>query len=139
VNRRDHALGLTPRELLVALDDDIGVQSVQFHQVRPPPGLARYGREEAWLAFRRIVVSAGPRGMFLRRGQGGFRAVCTQARHAIDVCGAGDQVLATLGCATASGVELVVACELANRAAGLSVMRRGAKPVLLDELRAAIV
>jgi D-beta-D-heptose 7-phosphate kinase / D-beta-D-heptose 1-phosphate adenosyltransferase len=102
-------------------------------------GLSRAGREEAWLTFRRIVVTAGARGMFLRRGERGFRVFRTEARHAVDACGAGDQVLAALGCATAAGVSLETACELANRAAGVSVMRRGAKPVLLDELRAAIV
>jgi rfaE bifunctional protein kinase chain/domain len=100
--------------------------------------LTHSAREEAWLTFRRIVVTAGGRGLYLRRGERGFRSFRTQSRQAVDACGAGDQVLATLGCATAAGVGLELACELANRAAGLSVMRRGVNPVLLDELRAAV-
>jgi rfaE bifunctional protein kinase chain/domain len=101
-------------------------------------GLRGDARKSAWRAIRRIVVTAGPRGLYLRRGRRDFQAFHSAGRQVEDVCGAGDQVLATLGCATASGVDIEAACELAILAAGLSVTRRGATPIRLAELGGGI-
>lgn len=54
-----------------------------------------------------------------------------------DVTGAGDQVLATLGCAVGAGLTYAEGTELAMLAAGLQVQRQGCDPVLIDDLRQA--
>ncbi len=63
------------------------------------------------------------------------RRLPARARAVHDVTGAGDNFLAVLGCARASGWAWPVAAELANLAAGLQVERHGCVPVSLDELR----
>ena len=50
----------------------------------------------------------------------------TRAREVFDVTGAGDTVIATLGCAYAVGAALQDAIELANVAAGIVVGKLGA-------------
>ena len=61
--------------------------------------------------------------------------MAARPRAVHDVTGAGDNFLAVLGCARASGLSWPVAAELANLAAGLQVERQGCVPVTLDELR----
>lgn len=58
-----------------------------------------------------------------------------RSRAVHDVTGAGDNFLAVLGCARASGWNWPAAAELANLAAGLQVERHGCVPVTLNELR----
>ncbi len=57
-----------------------------------------------------------------------------RSRHVVDVTGAGDMVLATLGVCLAGGLDWPNACRIANAAAGLKVERRGAAPVSRAEL-----
>jgi rfaE bifunctional protein kinase chain/domain len=63
-------------------------------------------------------------------------SIPSQARSVHDVTGAGDQFLATLGCARAAGADWHTAATLANTAAGLQVERHGCVPVTMDELTA---
>jgi D-beta-D-heptose 7-phosphate kinase/D-beta-D-heptose 1-phosphate adenosyltransferase len=58
----------------------------------------------------------------------------TVARHVVDVCGAGDQFVATLGVARARGMSWSDACRLANKAAGLQCGRFGCEPIPGDEI-----
>jgi rfaE bifunctional protein kinase chain/domain len=114
-------------------------------------GLDALARAEARATFPAIVITAGERGLYLRQGhrfqvsQNSPRPVAGEgsgvraAPAVLDPCGAGDQVLATLGCCLAVGVDRATACDLANRAGGLAVGRRGTQPVLLDELAASIL
>jgi bifunctional ADP-heptose synthase (sugar kinase/adenylyltransferase) len=55
-----------------------------------------------------------------------------------DVTGAGDTVAAVVAAVSAAGGSLSQAARLANVAAGLSVMKRGAATVSPDEIRAAV-
>ncbi len=68
-------------------------------------------------------------------GDGHVRRIAARPRAVHDVTGAGDNFLAVLGCAKATGLSWPVAAELANLAAGLQVERLGCVPVTLDELR----
>ena len=58
----------------------------------------------------------------------------TVAREVFDVTGAGDTVLASLGVALASGVDIVSACEFANKAAAVVVAKVGSAVATLNEI-----
>ncbi len=57
-----------------------------------------------------------------------------KAKEVFDVTGAGDTVFACLGYFVASGMDLPVACELANYAAAIAVSKVGSVAVTLDEI-----
>lgn len=58
----------------------------------------------------------------------------TEAKEVFDVSGAGDTVAATLACAVASGLDIIPAVNLANKAAGIVVTKMGTAPIEYDEL-----
>jgi len=58
----------------------------------------------------------------------------TVAREVFDVTGAGDTVLASLGVALASGMNIVSACEFANKAAAVVVAKVGSATATLNEV-----
>jgi len=58
----------------------------------------------------------------------------TVAREVFDVTGAGDTVLASLGVALASGLDIVSACEFANKAAAVVVAKVGSATATLNEV-----
>jgi rfaE bifunctional protein kinase chain/domain len=60
----------------------------------------------------------------------------TKAIDVIDVTGAGDTVLASLGVALASGKSLYDACVFANQAAAIVVSKVGSATATLDEINA---
>lgn len=62
------------------------------------------------------------------------RAIHANARAVHDVTGAGDQFIATLGCARAVGAGWFDAAQLANKAAGLQVERHGCIPITISDL-----
>lgn len=58
----------------------------------------------------------------------------TVAREVYDVTGAGDTVLASLGVALASGLNIISACEFANKAAAVVVAKVGSATATLNEI-----
>jgi D-beta-D-heptose 7-phosphate kinase/D-beta-D-heptose 1-phosphate adenosyltransferase len=58
----------------------------------------------------------------------------TVAREVFDVTGAGDTVLASLGVALASGIDIVSACKFANKAAAVVVAKVGSATATLNEV-----
>jgi rfaE bifunctional protein kinase chain/domain len=58
--------------------------------------------------------------------------------YIVDVTGAGDTVVSTVGLALAAGGSFEAAARLANYAGGLVVMKRGTATISGDELRTAI-
>ena len=58
----------------------------------------------------------------------------TVAREVYDVTGAGDTVLASLGIALANGLDIVEACEFANKAAAIVVAKIGSATATLNEI-----
>jgi D-beta-D-heptose 7-phosphate kinase/D-beta-D-heptose 1-phosphate adenosyltransferase len=58
----------------------------------------------------------------------------TVAREVYDVTGAGDTVLASLGVALSSGLNIIEACEFANKAAAIVVAKVGSATATLNEI-----
>jgi D-beta-D-heptose 7-phosphate kinase / D-beta-D-heptose 1-phosphate adenosyltransferase len=71
-----------------------------------------------------------------RNGQTGLFPA--RPREVCDITGAGDMVLATLGCMLAAGAEPAKAIEIANVAGGLEVERLGVAPLSRSEIIAEL-
>ncbi|MBI4828065.1 MAG: D-glycero-beta-D-manno-heptose 1-phosphate adenylyltransferase [Nitrospinae bacterium] len=84
---------------------------------------------------RRLVITRGPEGMSVFDGPGkpGLR-LAAEALEVFDVSGAGDTVIAALGVALFSGVELEAAARIANVAAAIEVGHLGAWAVSRQEI-----
>ena len=85
-----------------------------------------------------LLVTRSEDGMSLIRPGCSAVHLPTRAREVYDVTGAGDTVIGTLGAALACGVDLVDACEIANRAAGIVVGKVGTSTVSPGELERAL-
>jgi D-beta-D-heptose 7-phosphate kinase/D-beta-D-heptose 1-phosphate adenosyltransferase len=82
------------------------------------------------------VVTLSEEGMGLFSPDG-FHHLSAEAREVYDVTGAGDTVVATLALAVAAKLPMLVACQLANVAAGIKVGKLGTATVSMRELRDA--
>ena len=82
-----------------------------------------------------IVVTLSEDGTALYSNEQ-LTVIPTKAIDIIDVTGAGDTVLATLGVALASGQSLYDACVFANQAAAIVVSKVGSATATLDEINA---
>jgi len=89
------------------------------------------------LGVGHLLVTMGELGIALLNPSGIHRFPA-QAREVFDVSGAGDTVIATLGAAVASGLDLDDAVQLANLAAGIVVSKLGTVPIDKHELVAAL-
>jgi len=85
------------------------------------------------LGLEALLLTRGEEGMSLYR-QGRVFEVKAEKREVYDVSGAGDTVIATLATMLASGVALEQAVRVANRAAGIKVMKFGTAAVTRKEL-----
>ena len=85
------------------------------------------------LGLEALLVTRGEEGMTLFR-QGRAMHVKAEKHEVYDVSGAGDTVIAVLATMLASGVDLEQAVRLANRAAGIKVMKFGTAAVSKAEL-----
>jgi D-beta-D-heptose 7-phosphate kinase/D-beta-D-heptose 1-phosphate adenosyltransferase len=82
-----------------------------------------------------IVITLDKEGSYLLAAdQPGRRIPHERPRPVYDITGAGDETLATLAVALASGCDYTEAAELANVAGGLEVERQGFVPVRREEL-----
>ena len=90
-----------------------------------------------WLrtdTFPRCCLKLDSEGMDVRDNDEQFAHFESTAKQPVfDGCGAGDQVLATIGVMLDHGADWITACEAANRAAGIKCGRRGTTPVTKDE------
>lgn len=80
-----------------------------------------------------LIATLSEKGIALLRRTSAFIAPAA-ARQVFDVSGAGDTVVATLGLALAAGLEIEIAVQLANVAAGVVVSKVGTVPVSREEL-----
>ncbi len=78
------------------------------------------------LELEGVLVTRGEEGMSLVERDGRVLHIPARAREVFDVTGAGDTVIASIGCAWAVGSELADALSLANIAAGIVVGKLGA-------------
>ena len=79
------------------------------------------------LGPRTVIVKLGDQGCALRDGND-EHALAAPPVKAVDTTAAGDVFNAALAVALGEGTDMVAACRAANRAAALSVTRRGAQP-----------
>jgi ribokinase len=79
------------------------------------------------LGPRTVIVKLGDQGCALRDGND-EHALPAPPVKAVDTTAAGDVFNAALAVALGEGADMVAACRAANRAAALSVTRRGAQP-----------
>lgn len=105
-----------------------------------PDAIEAAGRQlVAEIGVGAVLITKGEDGMTLFRDGEKDVSLSSTAREVYDVTGAGDTVIATLGVAIASGVDLVTASELANVAAGVVVEQVGTTPIRIDDLRNAVL
>jgi rfaE bifunctional protein kinase chain/domain len=90
----------------------------------------------AELGLDALLVTRSEEGMTLFRADGAVHEPAL-AREVFDVSGAGDTVIATLAVMMAAGLDMAVAMQLANRAAGVVVGKLGTATCSLEELAAA--
>jgi ribokinase len=76
---------------------------------------------------RTVIVKLGDQGCALRDGND-EHALAAPHVKAVDTTAAGDVFNAALAVALGEGSDMISACRFANRAAALSVTRRGAQP-----------
>jgi D-beta-D-heptose 7-phosphate kinase/D-beta-D-heptose 1-phosphate adenosyltransferase len=85
-----------------------------------------------------VVLTLGPRGIAFFGADGGERFVAPAlTQEVFDVSGAGDTVVAAFALARAAGCGHPEAVDLANRAAGIVVGRRGTATVTAADLMGA--
>jgi D-beta-D-heptose 7-phosphate kinase/D-beta-D-heptose 1-phosphate adenosyltransferase len=81
-----------------------------------------------------LCITLGPRGMYVRHGNGGPVMIPTRAREVFDVSGAGDTVIAVALLSLSCGATHEEAASLANYAAGVVVGKVGTAPCTPGEL-----
>lgn len=111
-------------------------------------GIVRYEGASPAPAGEKLLKSSRARGMVMTRGNEGMLVFDGKRKptplaifgsdEVTDVTGAGDTVAAVVAAVSAAGGSLIQAARLANVAAGLSVMKRGAATVSPEEIRAAL-
>ncbi len=79
------------------------------------------------LGPRTVIVKLGDQGCALRDGNEEHALPAPKVK-AVDTTAAGDVFNAALAVALSEGSDMITACRFANRAAALSVTRRGAQP-----------
>lgn len=103
--------------------------------MRDRTSLEAVGRQlVAGLDCSYLLVTRGAEGMTLFEKSGTVHEVVGAARSVYDVTGAGDTVIAVLTLAFCSGAEMKDAAELANLAAGQSVLKFGTSEISRQEL-----
>jgi D-glycero-beta-D-manno-heptose-7-phosphate kinase len=95
-----------------------------------------------------LLQKLGMKALLITRGKNGMALFTSDAPPAmipifgstdiVDVTGAGDTVISTFALAVSSGASFYDAARLANCAAGITVMKRGAATVSIEELNEAI-
>lgn len=84
-----------------------------------------------------MVITRSERGISVIESRGPATHIPAIAKEVHDVTGAGDTVIGVLGTGLASGMDLVKAASMGNRAAGIAVGKLGAAAVTLHELQIA--
>jgi D-beta-D-heptose 7-phosphate kinase/D-beta-D-heptose 1-phosphate adenosyltransferase len=80
-----------------------------------------------------VIITMSDEGMAYYTGEE-LSVIPTKAMGVIDITGAGDTVLASLGIAIASGNNLTDACEFANHAAAVVVSKVGSATATMEEI-----
>lgn len=89
-------------------------------------------------ACEELLITLGNQGMALFQRDGAVWNIPTAAKAVFDVTGAGDTVVATIALALAAGLDMPVACALANYAAGGVLEHVGVAALGQDALSALV-
>lgn len=87
----------------------------------------------------RLLITRSEAGISLFERSGERRDFPVRSREVKDVTGAGDTVLAMISLGVANGLELSLAVQLANIAAGIAIERLGCAQVRLSEVAERIL
>jgi bifunctional ADP-heptose synthase (sugar kinase/adenylyltransferase) len=90
------------------------------------------------LGIRALLVTRGAEGMTLYEAGRTRHEPAREEHEVIDVSGAGDTVIATLGVMLGVGMPLEEAVRVSNVAAGIKVLKFGTAVVQPKELRDAL-
>lgn len=94
-------------------------------------------REE--LGYESMLITCGNKGMILaEKNKPPVHIEAVGSKEPVDVTGAGDTVIAVYALGLASGLDFSEAANLANRAGGIVVMKKGTAFVTPAELTASI-
>lgn len=85
-----------------------------------------------------VLITLGEDGMFLKMKNCNSYNLSSNAEEVYDVTGAGDTVVACLSIAVALGMDLDIACKIANLAAGVVVGHVGTSVITINELQSVI-
>ena len=90
--------------------------------------------------FGAMLITLGAKGMSYvpRKGKGAGTLFPSEVMSVYDVSGAGDTALAVLSAVVGAGGDVLDACDLANRVAGLAVAKRGTAVVSAAELEISL-
>jgi D-beta-D-heptose 7-phosphate kinase / D-beta-D-heptose 1-phosphate adenosyltransferase len=86
------------------------------------------------LGLDALLVTQGAEGYTLIRPEGALQKPARTPREVFDVSGAGDTVAAVMALGLADGLDMVLAADLANLAAGVVVGKIGTAPIYRAEL-----
>lgn len=93
----------------------------------------------AELRYDSMLVTCGNKGMILtEEGKEPVQIEAVGPKEPVDVTGAGDTVIAVYALGLASGLSFAEAADLANRAGGIVVMKKGTAFVTPEELIASM-
>lgn len=109
-------------------------------------GLPVASDEEIVLAAQHLIAAHDIETVLVTRSSDGMSLITatnhfhlkTEVKHVFDVSGAGDTTVATLAMALACDIDLKIACEIANVAAGIVVGKVGTAVVSRQELLSAL-
>ena len=124
-NKYKHATLITPNKKEASLASGL--------EIKDPSSLSQalhYFKKEIMLKYAVITLSEDGIGLLDKE----VEIIPTVAREVFDVTGAGDTVLASLGVALASGLDIVSACQFANKAAAVVVAKVGSATATLNEV-----
>ncbi len=110
-----------------ALPDFLGAQVPGFLQKTGQALAARWNTAC-------LMITLGPRGVYVRPNDGEEQILPTQAREVFDVSGAGDTFIATAVLSLAAGASYAEAAQMANYASGVVVGKVGTATCNADEL-----
>ncbi|NLF24736.1 MAG: D-glycero-beta-D-manno-heptose-7-phosphate kinase [Deltaproteobacteria bacterium] len=138
-------LVLDPHPVNYGVYEAVCVAKPNKKEAEMAAGMVIEDRESAFKAAGILIKKWNADLMLITLGEGGLVILGTGedkgiyletvAQKVFDVSGAGDTVTAVFGAALAAGVDVVVAGELANIAAGLVVSEVGTAPVNMEKLK----
>jgi rfaE bifunctional protein kinase chain/domain len=92
------------------------------------------------LDYEALLVTRGNKGMILvERDKPPFYLEAVGSKEPVDVTGAGDTVIAAYALGLAAGLDFAESANLANRAGGIVVMKKGTACVAAEELISSVV